>query len=124
MNYQQVTADAINQILFQTADAAATTDAATGFGFLSFCSAAADAATMDAAAAMDADAVVTTTTDAATGFGFLSSSSAAAVSAATTDADAAKQAPAKIHEGSYNTNPLNLRIFIVPVITNAVISYI
>lgn len=91
MNYQQVIADAIRQLTFQTVDAA-TTVAAAGFGSLSCSPAVADAATTVQAylATTVADAA-TTTVAATTGFGLSSFSSSAATTAAvaaTMDADA------------------------------------
>lgn len=93
MNYQQAIADATKQIRCRSvaADAAATTDAATGSGFLSCCPAVADGATVPdssttTAVGADADARATTA-DAAAGSGF--SSFCAAAATATTAVDAA-----------------------------------
>lgn len=102
MNYQQAIADAIKQIRCRSAAAAAVTTAeTTGFGFLSFFSAVADAATVvDCSTTADvAAAARATTTDAATGSGFsFFWAAAVTASAATTAADAAN---VLIPEGSH-----------------------
>jgi len=111
VNYQQAIADATKQIQCRSVavDAATTTDATTGSGFLScFPAAATTALDFSTTMVVDADAR-TTTADAAIGSGFSSCFSAVAATAdadaATTTADAAN---VLIFEGPPYAGPFTL----------------
>lgn len=116
MNYQLVIADAIRQILFRSVDAATTTAAEAGFGFLSFFPAAVATATAWASSTTADAAVDVTTATTAVAAGSGLSSFCAAVATATA-ADAAVDAAAShnllpfstyVFGGSCQTDPLKL----------------